>query len=342
MPKAPTIVTRYSESKRISTKIDPLDDVLNLVDSLTSREYLTDILRVGHGMSATDANARTKLIVPHIEAAVQLIHQSENGPQNVSFLPLYYALLNFAKACILVGPHHNDLPRNRWHGATYPGSSKDSHSLFTENIVIKTGGAIPLFYRTLTGKAFTTERTLKMKDIYPFILDVCAEYEIVVGQPSKFVLMNFSFVDNPNGTTTPRAIVHLEPYKATPNAGDLRVLVGYKKDSANPLQFVGPSFRTGDTSAFRRNLRPFLLYDEDEFTATPVSSKQLLLPEEFPVLLMFFHLSNVVRYKPEFLARVRDSRYWPILSSARRHSILKSLLRFWSFISNRGLFINQI
>jgi len=47
--------------------------------------------------------------------------------------------------------------------------------------------------------------------------------------------------------------------------------------------------------------------------------------------LLFFWLSNVVRYSPEQLEELQDSRLWPILLTLRKHATLRFLILFWSY-----------
>jgi hypothetical protein len=99
-----------------------------------------------------------------MRVASKYLEQGVTGPPDISFLPLYYAILNLLKVYVLIGPYHANLPANRWHGATYNGLEKDSHSVATEVITIKKGGVIPLFYRSITGKVVTTnELQLKIR-----------------------------------------------------------------------------------------------------------------------------------------------------------------------------------
>ncbi len=51
----------------------------------------------------------------------------------------------------------------------------------------------------------------------------------------------------------------------------------------------------------------------------PLSRARLLLPEEVPIFLAFFHLGSVVRYKPHFLDKVLDSPFHPFLLATERH-----------------------
>src|SRR5205807_1196296 len=110
------------------------------------------------------------------------VDQVQRGPDIVAFLPAYYAILNLLKALILVGPHHASLPANRWHGASYDGYGKNSHDLLTEEIELKRGGAIALYFSTATGNPIKKKsQTILMRNLYPFITDISAEYRIATG-----------------------------------------------------------------------------------------------------------------------------------------------------------------
>ena len=58
-------------------------------------------------------------------------------------------------------------------------------------------------------------------------------------------------------------------------------------------------------------------------------------------MLAFFHMSNVVRYNPEFLARLKDSRSWGLLLVLRNHAVLKFLKLFWENISQSCLCVHR-
>ena len=81
------------------------------------------------------------------------------------------------------------------------------------------------------------------------------------------------------------------------------------------------------------------------FGAPEISSVTLFgptvieFPEEIPIWLLFFYLSSIVRYKPELVERLRDSKYWPVLSTARLHVFLDFLLAFWSFVHQKNCFL---
>jgi hypothetical protein len=335
---------RYPTHYGISSILDPMSDVLALVSSLSSSEYLIDTIRASHLLSSTEARLRAKTIVPHVSTALQFVAQARYGPAEVAFLPLYYAMLNLAKVYVLLGARNADLSKNRWHGAQYLGHAKDSHSLLTEEVVLKRSGALPLFYETLTGRRIAREVRLRLSDIYPFIADVSAEYELVTRQHSKLARIEFEIQPNPKRKKVVAGVVITPPAGPVLRRAGLKVIQkGFKKHPSRPHVFVGPSLPPDatDFKTIRALFRPFLLYRVARTYLTPLCSKNILLPEEFPIILAFFHLGSVVRYKPDFLARIRDSRFWPVVLAAQQHCFLKFVILFWSFVHQQSLILEH-
>lgn len=337
-------VTRYNEVYSIRTQLDPFQDVVLLIEAFTSSEYLVDTIATAHGFSTQQAHNRSKRMIPHIQTALQYLHQSLEGPVEVSFLPTYYAILNFLKLYILLGPRHADLAKQRWHGASYPGHAKNSQKLLTENVVLHSKGALPLFYETLTGERILDNTNVPMRDVYPYVLDIGAEFLLATGQSSK--LAGVSFEATSIDSTYETLFTQIEAFdgKHQPSLRQLPLLTGFKKDPTNPVRFIGPVPPTGTNleSWVRRQIQPLFIYDRGNHgIATPMTGRKLLVPEEFPIALMFFHMSSVVRYKPEFLAKLRDSRDWPMLAAAQRHSLFKMLLLLWSFLHQKTLIVTS-
>src|SRR5258708_29327459 len=170
------------EVQQVSTSLDVFTDTVVFIRYFCATDYLTEVLVKRHGLSPEAARQRAKLIRPHIDLALSYVEQAQQGPDAVAFLPGYYAILNLLKALILVGPLHSQLSKNRWHGATYNGYGKNSHNLLTEEIELKRGGAISLYYWTATGARLTKEsQPIHMSDLYPFIADIPAEYLLATG-----------------------------------------------------------------------------------------------------------------------------------------------------------------
>jgi hypothetical protein len=327
------MLTRYPREQKLLTDLDPLADAANLIEALTSTEYVIDVLRSRRGLAVSDALARAAVIVPHVRAALDYIDQASSGPRNVAFLPIYYAMLNLAKANIIAGPKHADLPANRWHGAQYRGYAKRSRSILTEEVTLKRGGAIPLLYETLTATRFPGEQVIRMQDIYPYITDVGGEFHLAASRPARLAALQLSVAKPDDGRSVP--IIDFTPIVPGRDVKrrDLRLIInGFTEDKNVKRRLVGrPTAKEIQTfERYRSRLRTFLLYNSGGVMVTPLSSGRLLLPEELPIIVAFFHLSSVVRYKPEFMARLRDSRFWPMLNAARRHCLLKYILLSWS------------
>jgi hypothetical protein len=63
--------------------------------------------------------------------------------------------------------------------------------------------------------------------------------------------------------------------------------------------------------------------------STPISNRNHVFNEELCITLAYFHLSNVVRYNPEHLFKLMDSKYWAILLALRKHGYLRYLKQMW-------------
>ena len=153
-------VTRYEEVQWVVTQLDPLTDLVMWLEYYTAIDYVVSLLTARHGYTAAAATRLAHEVRPHARLAREYIEQALSGPTDVAFLPIYYAILNLLKICILFGPHHALLASNRWHGATYDGFSKDSQTLLTEKITVRKTGALLLFYRTTTGRTIAKDTPL--------------------------------------------------------------------------------------------------------------------------------------------------------------------------------------
>jgi hypothetical protein len=226
----------------------------------------------------------------------------------VAFLPTYYAVLNLLKIYILFGPHYAQLPANRWHGAKYDGYDKASHTLLTEKITVKKSGTIPLFYQTITGQPVRRDTPFCLSEIYPYLWDVSAEYQMASGYPSKIVQLVFDKTKVANQERLQVTVFHY-PGAGVPTPRQLKALVGFQKNPSEPKILFSKPF-VGTPPNIRDHLKPYLLYQHMHgMSGCRVSSSHFVFPEEFPIALAFFHLSSVVRYKPEFLARLKDSKF---------------------------------
>lgn len=334
-------VHRYKEKYRFLTHLDQIADLMVLVESLTSKAFLIEVLRDRHGLSPASAKDRSKAIAAHIRLALQYVRQCDVRPSGVDFLPLYYAFLNLAKCYILLSPRWNDLRSQRFHGASYD-TTKSSQSLFTEVVKLQPKGAIPLFYEAVTGSPTPGIVPLAMRDVYPYIGDVGTELSVTTGSASGLALLDF---ETPSEASVKRLVAKVYTERPAIPRGALQLFrPGYRRMPSKGKEIFSlrsPDLRDDQTFplAVRSTIRPFLLHHGEDHYGTPISGGRLLLFEELPILLAFFHMSSVVRYNPEFLERLRDSRHWPMLAAAQRHSLRKFLLLFWSFMVQKSVHI---
>ncbi|MGB8951371.1 MAG: YaaC family protein [Candidatus Aminicenantales bacterium] len=337
-------ICRYDKQTIVTTKVDPIEDICGWVSGLRSSGYASDLLKEIHGFAdLQEIKDSTKAITSHAEHAVHLLHQGMAGPVDVSYLPLYYCMLNLAKICIIATGYRKNLSKQRWHGATYP-IEKDSQDLINETIYLKERGAIPLFYKSITGEALpNTSVKLALRQVYPYIRYVSHEYCSLYKAERGYVDIELEYKGNKNLGYKIQATIDLQGRQSGIKANELRVLRGFRQIAGNQLVFETDVLKGNLEDVQARLLtkvRRFLLVSDIDPLRnircdTPVSSSRLFAPEELHILLAFFHLSNVVRYKPEFLDKLKDSRSWALLVSLPRHGTLTFLEHFWSFMHKR-------
>jgi hypothetical protein len=180
-----------------------------------------------------------------------------------------------------------------------------------------------------------------MADLYSRISDVGLEYGLASKRLTQIAHVQFS---SDAGTQGFRFRAKVLEAAGNPDLtiADLRLLCSFKKIDTNVF---ATAWQPAPPEAewpilLHLFLRPYLLnhplYPSDQrYASTPICDMQLFLPEEIPIILTSFHLSSIVRYKPEFFARVRDSRFWPIVAASRQHCLFKFLLLTWSFLQQR-------
>jgi len=293
-------------------------------------------------------NERSKAVANFVQVALQYLQQADNGPKEISFLPLYYALLNLSKAYIAIGPYGHELDQNRWHGASYD-IGKNAGSLSDDFISLDNTGVIPLFYQTLTGesvvKPANKKLDVKVRDFYSRIYGLTLEYKMTTKRESE--LINF-------GVTT-QVEKQKERIVATPlndwdheqvnevGVSKLQAFVGFTKVGPGAT-LAGKWCDRDDTVSLRKCLRPAMLYgffspDRTVYQSVPWSNEQLLFPEEIPLICALFHMSNVVRYNPDAFKKLTDSKGWPLLLALRTNGIYRFLLAFWSYVNQRSFYI---
>jgi hypothetical protein len=343
-------ILRYPVDVVVTSTQNGFSDVLDWLGFLSASDYLRDILVKVHGLTAPEAKRRASEIIPHVRIASGYIQQSLEGPRDLAFLPAYYSILNLSKIYVLLGPRHADLPKHRTHGVSYNANRKDSQTVLTEVIALHRSGVFPLFYETLTGRPMKPGRCeLQLKAVLPCIVGTGFEYALATGKAVQMCALQFGIVGN-RLTATATAFHEIPDVPPTqpPNARiqclqGFEPVPGFVPQALQLGQFSGEVVANPvDFSAeIRRQVRTYLFlrrHDQDS-SWTLFGTRKIEFPEEIPIWLLFFYMSSIVRYKPEFFSRLKDSKYWPQLSAARLHAFLDFLLAFWSFVHRRNYFL---
>lgn len=338
-------IHRYPTRETPQSGLDPLDDVLDWITYLRSDDYVVRLLTTHHGISLSEAKSRARLIAPHVRDALAFIYQAKDSPEEVCFVPLYYALLNLAKVAILCGPHYLSLPSHRWHGVAYEVFGKDSQNILTETITLKKGGALALFYQTLMAVPWPADRIVSMAEVYPYMADIAQEYSMATGKKAKVAQFEFSSTPPIRGRVRVRVKVH-HPKLPTPlKPRQVSGCRGLRPDASDPsVWFSIRTFRSAFPwdQAFSTMFDRRLIYHDDfKNLRLPFRCGRFAFPEELPILLAFFHLSSIARYKPDFLYSSMDSLFWPMIATSRRHCLYKFLLLFWSNIHKTSFYIKN-
>lgn len=335
-------IVRYDDFRAAVTPLDPIEDASSWIASLRSQEYTSDVLRVVHEFKRNaDIKRLARTIQTYSDNALSFLHQAYSGRARVSYLPLYYAILNLSKITILSNGLEKQLLDQRYHGAAYKPQSKDSHGLLTDTVQIHSGGALPLLYRSLVGEAVGfSKRLFNLRQFYPLVTGIQHEFSQAFKLPDPRQIFKIEIVKLNNG----RYVLEAKGNNCKhPNANKLRYLKAlreFKSVSRNIFRSPSVAAINANEAAIdlckylRRELfyEPTLNLERDMITGInlPISSSNFLMPEEIPIWIAFFHISCVVRYKPEFLDRLENSKCWPVLLVLRKHAIFRYLMLFWS------------
>ena len=351
------IILRYDTKKIVSTRLDPLNDVCTWFAGLRSKGYVADILRENHGFhNKSEINKASQSISCHAEYAVNLLNQGFLGLPEVSFLPIYYAFLNVAKIYIIMKGKQTELEKQRWHGASYYG--KNSGELMNEQIILHSKGAIPLYYHSITNNTLVVankKTTVKMKEIYPFILSISHEFSEIYKPKALYYPINIELIEDnkkgfklkasintQNNNINKRNIKVLKRFVSVPKVrinrttqGRVFDLTGYNTYVTSWIKDTKENSMSELIQYVNRYLLTMVETDGTTITITPISNKKTIFPQEFAIILAFFHMSNIVRYNPEMLEQLKDSKAWTILLTLLRHGSLSFLELSWSAIHQK-------
>lgn len=353
------MILRYDSNKIVTTRLDPLDDLISWIEGLRSQEYVSDLLKEKHSFtSPAETRESAKAIVNHAKYAVDFLRQGLSAPADICFLPIYYAFLNLLKVIIISKGGLSELKKQKYHGASY-NPDKKSCSLLADEIEIRPKGAIPLYYQLVTGQQLVTNKVLlRMNDLYAFIRSISHELKEIHNTKLPYLPIDINVEGNDNEGFRLKASVIGKVAGKSIGLTQLKILKGFKKEP-NVKRSKGRRIinATGYNNYFTKRIKGafddakirlvkdcinrYLLSIEiisGNITAcTALSRKSLVLPEELPIHLVFFHMSNIVRYNPEMLEQLKDSRDWSILLALSRHGTMSFLELFWSEIQQEHI-----
>lgn len=356
------MLSRYDLVKSVSSNLNPIEDILNWIAGLRSNGYVSDLLKDTHGFSVSnEIKIASKAITAHAENTVNLFEQGFSSPKDVSFLPLYYAMLNLAKIQIIFSGNYNLLATQRTHGASYNPNKRISKDILNEEIKLWTKGAIPLYYYSVTKEKLIKRGNsiiVKLANVYPYIRTVSHEYSLLYNQKNAFLYIKIEVEgDDKKGY---KLVSRLEQ---SMNKREVKVLANFRREPDIKQRKKGRIINATGLSVYKTKLvrckkneyfknidsvlRRDLLYleidrNEKRTVITPISFGKVIWPEELAVILGFFHMSNIVRYNPEMLEQLKDTKAWTLLLSLIRHGTLSFLEQSWSNINKECIKITPL
>ncbi len=330
-------ILRFDECEPLLSNLDPIEDLLNLLATLKSKEYTKKLLIEKYAFSKwKELNETIKLISLHTDVAIWLARQWLSWPHETSFLPLYYSCLNLFKIQLLFLWKKEEFKKNRWHGASYDEDSSNYKNPLKEEISIYEKGTIPLIYYTITWKKIPkAEKGYKVKldDLYSNITSISWEYNMIVWKNHKLLHKTIFTKDDKDGHYF--KIIPFDSEKPIP----AKKLTAYSWitliKKTNKWYYVSKKVKWDyelakkelNKSIQRDLLNPYL--QGSWFNSIHCTKSKYTFNEEFSILLAYFHMSNVVRYNSEHLSEIMNSKYWAIILPLKTHGYYRFLCLMW-------------
>lgn len=346
----------------LGTHLDKMDDLSDWLAGLSSREFLTELIQTRHGVGSLVTAAKMAATAqPYYSMAHEFLNQTRRSEPVSSFLPAYYCALNLAKGSIALTSAYTQLHRRQGHGLSYDPAAKQSRHLLTERLTILRNGIFSLAYEAITNSAIpgisNRVGAVAMQDVYPFLLEIESESATATGTPSRVWRATLEVEEPDDNTPFVRAELD-HPEAPTPLTGRrFPVVSGFSPAANGRREYqLGPIDPNVDLSSAVREVVPtwqLIVSAPEPFwgpgqesirlqTYFPERMKVLQRPEALNWHLALFHMSSLVRYKPEFVYNtVQPSRYWPMLLALRRHAMFKVLLLHIEFARQADIFLES-
>ena len=337
-------IYRYENLNIVTSPLNHAEDIFGLLSFLKSQDYVIHILKSVHNVATGEAKQRAKRIVAHASYALNYVEMAQDSTDAISFLPSYYAILNFAKISILFGKYWEELDHHaKRHGASYIGQNERHNTLLTDKIEIYTDGVLALYYKTLTDLAIPSRRKISMKEVYCTIPEISVEY--MIATDAAPYIANLELMHENTGTNR-RFHLHVKtmPQELVTNFNKrwIPVAKNLTKNSQDKYCYTYeiPDYLTEnkDIDKYIRDVldtKYLICSPSGNRISTILRNSNIKFTSEYPIALLFFHMGSVARYNPEFLDRIQQSRQWPMASVARRHAMYAFLRDTWSFINKQ-------
>ena len=346
-------IDRYPSTRIALSAIDPQRNIMNWVQGLTSKRFLEELAHDRHGMKRDAARKAAEVASGHVEMACHFMEQALSSVPIVSFLPLYYACLNFAKAYVAFGPLRSLLPKQRRHGLEYNPHEKNSRHLLTERIRVYPEGVFPLLYQSITKLPPPQKHWKILRTVYPYMSNVGVEFSMITGKEELCAPCQF-------GASKDGSRWRLRCHVSTPIPGRstrwYKAIRGFQRRPEYDVE-SSEAFESGPFSCDSESdiaikggeqVQRFLLHhsitpsgEHVPVPSTPISASNMVLPEEIPWFIALFHMSCVTRYKPDFAQQLMNSQYWPLLLALRSEGFYQIPLMFWEYMARECVHFRQ-
>lgn len=334
-------IYRHENFTIVQSNLDHTEDLLNLLSSLRSSGFVKELLVKYHGFSNKhEIDAVSKLVKFHIDNSIELAIQGLHSSPHTSFLSLYYSCLNLVKVYLLLLGQRKELARNRKHGLAYIESDM-SKDFLNEQVKILTKGTFPLIYQTLFHKTFAKSPYLvSIEEIYSNIHCINAEYITLCKDSVGFEEVRVAI----KGSEKKGFYINVDSFWEEFIRKDLtpRLIPTFNEiqNNINPTFFSTKVYKGNRDKVVNKiqehNLNRNLLSDvilswekNKNSSIIPINGRNHVFNEDLYIFLAFFHLSNVIRYNPEHLHKLMDSRYWTVILALRRHGFFRFLTLMW-------------
>lgn len=266
-----------------------------------------------------------------------------------SSLLYYYSFLNLVKAYLILNTPDKIIGKKIFHGLSF---IKDNLKFSKQRIKVSRNGVFPIFHKSDTGNSLPNNTTLNIVNLFSYCHEIGYQYQSGKFGLSKIIPCYCALAIN-NALKNSWTIVAIQffdriiPYKSIIKcfeeyfeeidfskdiSGEIFQIQGwnhgkyryYQSKNPKPLKPDGKSFqieipeelKLALNKVFNGNYYPD---DYDFVISLPyLPNKQLQMNEPLAIYSIMFYLGSLVRYKPEYLEKLLQTKpAWLIESFVR-------------------------